>query len=82
MGRSHRCSVAGSFRWLREVELSPPAVLQVGRKGAFKQNFRALRRAIASWCVMIDGTICRAHQKAAGARKDRGPQAIGRSRGG
>ncbi len=31
---------------------------------------------------MADGTICRAHQKAAGARKDLGPQAIGRSRGG
>jgi transposase len=32
--------------------------------------------------VFLDSTVIRVHQHAAGARKDEGPQAIGRSRGG
>ncbi len=44
-------------------------------KGVFESIFKALRRAIASWCVMGDGTIRRVRQKAADSRKVLGPQA-------
>ncbi len=69
-------------RWLWEVEPGPPSVPRWAENGVIKLIFSALRGAIASWCVMIDGTVRRVHRKAAGARKDRGPQAIGRSRRG
>jgi transposase len=52
------------------------------KSGVFESIFKLLASDADTEYMMIDATIVRAHQHSAGARKDNGPQAIGRSRGG
>lgn len=52
------------------------------KSGVFEGIFKLLASDADTEYMMIDATIVRAHQHSAGARKDNGPQAIGRSRGG
>lgn len=51
-------------------------------QGVWDKVLAELSKDVDMENVMIDATIVRAHQDATGARKQAGPQAIGRSRGG
>jgi transposase len=50
--------------------------------GVWERVFRTLGADADNEYAMLNATIVRAHQHSAGARKKRGDQAIGRSRGG
>ncbi|MGL4426535.1 MAG: IS5 family transposase [Alphaproteobacteria bacterium] len=52
------------------------------RSGVWKKVFETLAQDADNEYAMIDSTIVRAHQHAAGAKKKEGNQAIGRSSGG
>jgi transposase len=52
------------------------------KRGAWQRVFTELAGDADFEEVFIDSTVIRAHQHAAGARKEEGAQAIGRSRGG
>lgn len=52
------------------------------KSGVFDGIFKLLASDADTEYMMIDASIVRAHQHSAGARKENGPQAIGRSRGG
>ncbi len=64
-------------RWRRWVKAGVPQKAMVAW---YLEQARAgsLDRAL----VHVDSTVVRAHQHAAGARREKGPQALGRSRGG
>lgn len=52
------------------------------KTGIWQRLIDAVRDDVDLEALMLDSTIVRAHQHAAGARKKEGPQALGRSRGG
>ncbi|MGH7757311.1 MAG: IS5 family transposase [Vulcanimicrobiaceae bacterium] len=52
------------------------------KKGVWENLFKALANDPDNEYAMIDATIVRAHQHSAGAQKNGGGEAIGRSRGG
>ncbi|HWA97470.1 MAG TPA: IS5 family transposase [Pirellulales bacterium] len=52
------------------------------KRGVWERLFRALSSDRDLEEVMLDSTAVRAHQHAAGAKKNTGPQALGRARGG
>jgi len=65
------------MRWQRWVEAGVPE-----RVAAAVQKQKLTSGELDLALVLLDSTVVRAHQHAAGARKKRGPQALGRSRGG
>ncbi|HQU17398.1 MAG TPA: IS5 family transposase [Gammaproteobacteria bacterium] len=52
------------------------------KKGVWERLFQALSQDRDLEEVILDSTVIRAHQHAAGAKKKHGPQALGRPRGG
>jgi len=52
------------------------------QRGIWADVLHEVAQELDAESYMIDSSIVRAHQDAAGARKQRGPQAIGKSRGG
>ena len=53
-----------------------------GKKGVWQRIIAAIRTDADLEALLIDSTVVRAHQHAAGAQKKDGPQARGHSRGG